>query len=441
MSGTAAVSLLEQHIVAVVGADNVHPGSADRAVDAVVPGLVIAPRSPEEVAGVLRFASEHHLTVVPAGGFTRMSIGRVPPRVDILLDLRNLNSIAYYDPGDLTIGVGAGITVGELDAALRPHGQGLPLDVALPEQATIGGVLASAAHGPLKHAFGGVRDYCVGVQFVTADGLVAKAGGRVVKNVAGYDLMKLMIGSYGTLAVIVGANFKLFPRPRRTQTFVARFHSLPKAIQFRDSVMSSPLRPLALEIISPFAENYLTARLHLGAWNIVVRAGGSEAVLHRYRAELGSAVELTLEGADEAQLWGMVSDFTHTISTRHPLAMATEVTVPPASMLDALVATERSATENNLFCAVVGRAGTGNLIVAFANLSDAPPATTQYCNAIDSLRSALPRDAVAVVTSCPPVAKSHLDPWGPTPTDIDSMRLVKRTMDPNDILNRGRFLI
>src|SRR5581483_10897550 len=122
-------------------------------------------------------------------------------------------AVEHYDPGDLTIGVGAGATIGEIDSMLRDQRQLLPIDIAHSDRATIGGAMSVAAHGPLKHFYGGIREFCLGVRYVTADGKVAKAGARVVKNVAGFDVMKLLIGSYGSLAVITSASFKLFPAP------------------------------------------------------------------------------------------------------------------------------------------------------------------------------------------------------------------------------------
>jgi glycolate oxidase FAD binding subunit len=137
--------------------------------------------------------------------------------------------VQHYDAGDLTFGAGAGMTISDVQKTLAANSQMLPLDPMQSDRATVGGVLASNAHGPMKSGFGGVRDCCIGVHFVTADGNIAKGGGRVVKNVAGYDLMKLMIGSFGTLGIITSANFKVFPAPMQTRTFVCAFSSVAEA--------------------------------------------------------------------------------------------------------------------------------------------------------------------------------------------------------------------
>jgi FAD/FMN-containing dehydrogenase len=177
----------------------------------------------------------------------------------------------------------------------------------------------------MRHAHGGVRDFCIGIQFVTADGKLAKGGGRVVKNVAGYDMMKLLIGSFGTLGIIVGANFKVFPRPAQTREFIAEFGSPEEAIAFRDRVLASPLTPMCLDIVSPRAAEYLP---HVGAsvpWRVLVRAGGSDAVLARYRAELGSAIVREVQGADEEDDWRRLADFDETVLARHHNAMVVRV--------------------------------------------------------------------------------------------------------------------
>ena len=171
-----------------------------------------------------------------------------------------------------------------------------------PSASTVGGLLAAAKHGPLRQGYGAVRDFCIGIRFVTGDGRKAKGGGRVVKNVAGYDLMKLLIGSYGTLAVITSASFKLFPAPRQTRTFLAEFATWQEALKFRDQVVRSPLSPMCLEIVSPVARKLMRPEMKDDAWVICVRGAGSDAVLARYRKELGSAVTREVDGESEASL-------------------------------------------------------------------------------------------------------------------------------------------
>jgi glycolate oxidase FAD binding subunit len=457
---TATAQSVDRELAAIVGEQNVGAQKLNHGqleINGVAPGAVVSPGSADEIGAILQLANNRGLMVAPAGGFTQQDIGNVPQRIDILLRTDRMNTIAHYDPGDLTIGINAGMPFAQALARLEEHQQWLPLDAANLETATAGGLLATAASGPLKHAFGGLRDFCIGIQFVTADGKVAKGGGRVVKNVAGYDLMKLMIGSYGSLAVITGANFKVFPKPRQTRTFVCGFALLEDALKFRGQVLRSPLQPLCLEIISPGAQEYLcdrapardadhyapaqpvTAPSH--EWQIVLRAAGSDNVLARYRRELGAAVTRELEDQGEKQFWRWVSHFEHAVLDRHRNAMVIYTHLALNDVGPAIQALERAALEHNFIPAVLGRAATGNLVAVFIPLPVDPPPAMQFANCAAAFRALLPPGSSGEVARCPKEAKAYLDVWGPTPTDLALMKAVKQAIDPNNILNRGRFIV
>ncbi len=445
MTMAATGTALARDLEALVGAASVVEDPAQLAsfaIDGVAPRAVVTPANADELSAVLRYAWERALVVVPAGGMSHQHIGAVPERVDIVLRATRLKNVEHYDPGDLTIGVGAGTTIAELHALIAPHQQMLPAEAATPEKSSIGGLLAVNFHGPLKHAFGGARDWLIGVRFATADGKLAKAGGRVVKNVAGYDLMKLLTGSYGTLAVIVGASFKLFPMPRRTRTYVCQFGDSTAALEFRTHIMRSPLSPLALEILSPHAQIVTSGdadALNRG-WEVLLRANGSDAVLARYRAEVGGALKREIDGAEEASLWRGIAEFPLTVFAKSQNAMLVRLDLPPNQIGSALAAAEQAATDNNFVVATVGRVGIGALLIAFCPVAVDPPGVIQYANTISAFRGVLSRDASAVVLRCPLEAKRHFSVWGSSPTDLDAMKAIKRVMDERDILNRGRFL-
>ncbi|HEY6348473.1 MAG TPA: FAD-binding oxidoreductase [Candidatus Angelobacter sp.] len=446
---------LQRDLASIVGEN--HVTQAQTEINGVTPAVSIAPSSAEEVAAILRLANERDLQVAPAGGCTRQQIGGIPDRVDVLLRTERLNQIRQYDPGDLTVGVGAGIRLADLQSAMGKHQQWLPYDPPQAKLATVGGLLATAAFGPLKSGFGGLRDFCIGIQFVTGEGVIAKAGGNVVKNVAGYDLMKLMVGSYGSLAVITGANFKVFPRPRQTRSFICSLPSLQEAIAFRNQVLRSPLTPICLELVSPRAVEYLcdSPVAHdpdhyapagpmsspLAEWQIAVRAAGSDNVLARCRRELGAPVVRELEGAREEQFWSWVSNFEVSILERHRNAMIVYAHATIQNVEAVVQALEHSAPDYNFLPAMLGRAATGNLVLGFVPLPVDPPAAMQYANCTSAFRALLPAGCSAIVTQCPKEAKAYFDVWGSTPTDLDLMRGVKRALDPKRILNRGRFIV
>ncbi len=446
---------LARELACFVGAEFVTEDPArlaEFAIDEVTPRAVLSPGSAEQIAVVLEYAHANGLVVAPAGGFTHQHIGGIPEKIDIVLRTERLKDVEHYDPGDMMIGVGAGTTLAEVEGRIEPHRQIFPLAAPQPGKCTVGGALAVAAHGPLKHGYGGVRDFCTGIRFVTADGKLAKAGAKVVKNVAGYDLMKLLIGSYGTLAIVTGASFKLFPRPRQTRTFVAEFARLEEALAHRERVLQSPLAPLCLEIVSPHAQMLIQENPQRGAaqagatragqadgaWRILLRAGGSDRVLARYRAELGAAV--SYEAHDDVELWRTITEFPHLLVERSQNAMLLRVDVALQDVGPALEAAERAALDNNFLCAAVGRIGVGSLLVGFTPVAVDPPAAMQYVNAVSFLRGALRRDGAAMVLRCPVEAKRHFSIWGGTPNDLEVMKALKLAFDGKNILNRGRFL-
>src|SRR5712671_3175662 len=246
----ACVTRLEE----IVGGAYVLTDSVElsaRQVDGKHPSAVVQPAEVPQVAEILRFAAAEKLAAIPSGGCTKLGIGAPPLRYDIALDLSRMSRVLAYDPRDLTLGVEPGVRIEELLRTLEEEKQFLPLAVPFSDRATIGGIVAANSSSPLRHSYGGVRDFCLGMEFVTGDGNTAKSGGRVVKNVTGYDLHKLLIGSLGTLAVVTRLNFRTFPAPLASRGFVASFPTQEGALTLRSAIAESPLNPLTLDILSP----------------------------------------------------------------------------------------------------------------------------------------------------------------------------------------------
>jgi glycolate oxidase FAD binding subunit len=391
------------------------------------PPISVSPGSVDEIADVARLANKRSFAIGARGGATDLSIFS-DRLADVALDTTRLNEVEHYDPADLTVGVGAGMTVAQLKTMVRADGLLFAGDPPLLDQATVGGVLAAATQGPLHHGYGGLRDFCIGIRFITGDGRKAKGGGRVVKNVAGYDLMKLLIGSYGTLAVITSASFKLFPAPRGTKTFIAEFATATEALQFRDLVMRSPLAPMCLELVSPRARQLMRPETTSDAWVICVRAAGSDAVLARCRRELGSAITRELEGDKEVEMWASIENYP--MSQRRPgftfcWWSQAVINVPVSEVGTAIQVLQEFEPAHSSGPSLVGRVGLGILMVAFST-----DAIEVLARVLDALEKRLSRNFSVCV--CAPGKL-----WRVTPTDLSSMRAVKRALDPNNVL-RGR---
>ncbi len=239
---------------------------------------VLRPASEKEVAEALRAAAAaagERVEIRGAGSRRRM--GGPPGEADVVIETTGLKAVRAYDPRDLTISVEAGMRWSDFCALLAGHGQMVPLDPPCAAGGTVGGVVATNASGPRRRLYGTARDVVIGMRYITVDGALAETGGMVVKNVAGLDIHKALIGSYGTLALITAVNFKLAPRPERTRSYVLASAESREAVARRDAVLRGPLQPAAIDLLNPAA-----ARLAgLDGFCLLLEAGGPEALLER----------------------------------------------------------------------------------------------------------------------------------------------------------------
>ncbi|MBV9131864.1 MAG: FAD-binding oxidoreductase, partial [Chloroflexi bacterium] len=249
---------------------------AARTIDGVTPREVVSAQSAEELAAALRAADEAGHAVAAVGGGTQLDLGMPPSRLDVVIETTGLNNVVEYEPADLTVTVEAGMRFGELQRMLGEQGQMLALDPPVEDGATLGGVIATNVSGPLRFAYGTARDLVIGTRVANPDGTITHAGGRVVKNVAGYDLNKLYIGSLGTLAIVVELSFKLAPIPPATATVSGEFEGAQQVRELVAAVVRSPLSPLAIELI--------------GSRQVVFRVGGYPQAVERQVRDLSALI-------------------------------------------------------------------------------------------------------------------------------------------------------
>jgi glycolate oxidase FAD binding subunit len=435
---------------------------AEFAIDGVIPSVVVSPGSPEEVSAVARFAAGSGFTVTAAGGFTQQHMGELPERIDILLRTSRLNN-ARYDAGTQHVRAQAGCTLAALNAQLAADGMFFPVDAMLPESATIGGALATAASGPLLHNFGSIRDLCVQIEFVAGDGrLITTEPDAIFKdeklNMTAAELRELMIGSLGTLGIIVSADFRVFPLPGATRTLLMDFDDLAQAAAGCDQLRNSSPSLLCLEIVSWRAREYLwkgempvrdpddyapeqPVSLET-SWRLLLRAPDQQDLLDSVRQQLKNQPVQELHGEAEAEIWRRLQNFQPAVAQRHRNVMFVRMEVPAESIIDALLAAEQAALDNSLLTAVIGRIAKGSLLLAFIPLAVGPPSAMHYATAVSALRSHLPASASVIVTRCPTEAKTHFSMWGSPPSKLDRLGFsdAKRTLDPKNIFNRGRYL-
>ena len=429
---------------------------AEYAVDGLSPMAVVVPEDRQQVAEVMRWAAENGVTVFPRGGGTKLALGNPPDSVGLALDLSRLNRVIDYQPGDMTVTVEAGITLDALQRELADARQFVPLESPLPGRATVGGTLSTASVGAMAHAYGPPRDWLIGIAVVGADGVETKAGGRVVKNVTGYDLNKLYTGSLGTLGVIVEASFKVSPLQPEECVVAAPFASMENAVAAGRELLASPAGPMSyVAVSSGLARRLLSSnpglteiggaslsqemRETIGGLGLYFFSGRAGAVRRRVEETSAALLRAGADGAarsDEvataARQWitnlGWREDF--------PPALALKLSAPrrviPSLAADCLRIGLRETPPEAL-----ADPGFGTVRIFFWGGAD----DEGVLEAIGELRRAAQRHGgTAVVEVCRPYIKTQMDVWGEAPGSMAIMRRLKEEFDPQSLLNRGRFL-
>lgn len=435
-------------------------------IGALRPAAAVRPASAAEIAEILKFAVAEKLAVIPAGARTKLGIGLPPRRYDLAVDMTRLDRIVAYDPGDLTLSVEAGVSLCQLQTTLSEHGQFLPLAVPFMERTTAGGTIASGMDSPLRHAYGTARDFVLGMEFVTGDGTFAKSGGRVVKNVTGYDLHKLMIGSHGTLGIITKINFRTFPQPISPRGFVAHFPASEAALEMRRRLAQSPLRPLSLEIFSPRAAGLFSSEaaaritksqmpanpLSCDRWAFTAGFAGGDAVLARCESELtrmasdcGAASISILSGA-LGPAWARKREFIPIALASSPAATIIKIGALPSRMGDALNHAAAAADASALPWAAMAR-GAG--VIHFAILPeesvnpDDPEIRVRVLAAARRIQSEIQNlGGNFSIPWCPAAWKPAFAGliWGVARSDLAQMQKLKQVFDARAILSPGRFV-
>lgn len=421
------------------------------AIDGAKPREVLLPTSVKQVSAELRDAGERKLAVAPVGLGAFLHLGARPRRYDVALCLERLNKLLDYQPTDMTVTVEAGLTLSQLQAVLGENGQWLPLDPPNPEQVTVGGLIATNLSGPSRFSQGTVRDFLIGLKVVRADGAVVKGGGRVVKNVAGYDLAKLYCGSLGSLGVIVEATFKIRPRPEAQAILMLRFPSatevehgtLLHAIQATLQRITAELQPFFLELTNfdpahP-ADNSAESLLVVGLAGVTQEVDYQRQRLNELASQAGLRLE-HLEGQAAHNLALALRDFP--ISGQAGLRCKTSLL--PDRVAEFCHQVEEEVGRHGLSVQFQARAGNGIVYIRFARSNEeesTPASAEQFVSLLDWLRILVRKmNGYLVVEQIDPGLKDRVNVWGPTGSAFPLMKKLKDTFDPQHVLNPGRFI-
>ncbi|HXP93706.1 MAG TPA: FAD-binding oxidoreductase [Candidatus Binatia bacterium] len=397
----------------------------------------IAPKNAAELAEELRRCDAARLKVLLLGGGTLQGLGNPPARCDVTISTAKLNTVIEYDPRDLTIALGAGVTLRSLAATLAKHGQFVPIDAPHPDRATIGGTLAAGWIGPRRATYGRPRDYVIGTTAALADGTLSSAGGMVVKNVTGYDVSKLFVGSLGTLGALVRVNLKALPAPQTMRVAIA---SLPELTRERalEHIAALSVEPTAMLFVRGFhreidGSDGLDGRLF-------VLYEGSQAVVDRATRELRSALGAAgvpgtsiLDSNAQRAYQRTIDACTSSIAQRSLTLRSQGL---PDNALVRYATMESIAEEHHLALDVIVDARTGDVFARFlASGAEAMPYVAEEL--VDGARERL---SGLVVIAGDARVRASIDAWGPPPASFEKLRALKERFDPRGTLAPGRLV-
>ena len=427
------------------------PGLKQYAVDGVEPEAVVFPNTIEELSHLLSAADRDGKAVVPWGGGTAMALGNMTRACGLVINTSRLNRVLEYEPSDLTVVVEAGITLGDLQEELAERGQFLPLDPPLPEKATIGGILSTNSSGPIRAHFGAIRDRLIGIKVVNANGDVTKGGGKVVKNVSGYDMNKVYTGALGTLGIIVEAAFKLVPVFKETRSFLIGCDTPSEAGELAKGLRQLGVTPVALQLVGGRAfavrEGYAVALQIGGVREAVERQARMVTDLcksngwpatdegEKFWQILRKGVSgYTVDGGVGGEnYWRLIRDVGR--HSNSPATMIIKATCLPSDAASLVESLQNIGGEGvSVSCNMVNGVVYSYWLEKETSVDELEARVTKIRTAASEL------NGHCVVEVCPRELKERIDVWGLAGPQLGLMKRIKEQFDPNGTLNPGRFV-
>jgi glycolate oxidase FAD binding subunit len=407
----------------IVGSNNIREATTEDAIEGVQPALVVEPGSVEEISGVMKLAAREGLAVSPRGGGTKTHLGDAPRQLDLIVSTTRMNEIMEHTPGDQIFRAEAGVRLEDLQERISESDQMLALDP--PESgATLGGIIAANSSGPRRYKYGTVRDLIIGITVVLHDGTVAKAGSKVVKNVAGYDLSKLFTGSLGTLGIIATANFRLHPLPKASRTVAVEVESPQQAQEATQSIVHSQVEATAIELHYAEDEKLLTVLLES-------IPGGMDAKVETASFLLKQFGEVRTLSEEEADHLGPLT----------PPAVADEIVLklgaPPAELGSVLESVLGAAERRGLaHPRITGHAGTGVTFIGFSGEDE--DAAVGFVGEMREIQTR--KSGNVTLQRAPLTLKQRVSTWDNGGDYLGLVRRVKEKFDPRGGMNPGRYL-
>jgi glycolate oxidase FAD binding subunit len=399
-----------------------------------IPACVVFPRTTEDVCAVVRAAAAQDLALVAAGNGGNLNVGAPPRRYDAAVSLKHMARIVAHEPGDMTITAEAGVTLAQLNTALAVHGQWLPLDPPRDGELTVGGLIAADRCGPARLSYGKVRDYLIGIRVVTADGELLSGGGRVVKNVAGYDLPKLFTGSFGTLGIIVEATFKVRPRPQVECLAVWPADTIGAATQRGFELLQTTLTPLFVEAVNGHGSESIGVTQDPA---LLIGGAGSAPEVVAFYSALGALGGDAIRWYEAPQSLAMMKALRAFSQAATDDALVARVSVLPAQLPALLERLEREAVSRGILVEIGAHAGVG---VAWCQVHAAHDPDLLMLYAEWMRVQTRHAGGWAVFEHIPTLFRERLDPWGFAEPSLPLMVAIKRALDPRAMFSPGRFV-
>ena len=400
------------------------------------PTCIVYPETETELAAVMACAHQNQWRVLPFGQGTKLAWGGIGSAVDVLVSTARLNHVIHHAVGDLTVTVEAGVKFADLQAILVKTRQFLPLDPAYAEGATLGGMVATADAGALRHRYGSVRDMLIGLTFVRADGQVAKAGGQVVKNVAGYDLMKLMTGAYGTLGILSQLTFRTYPASEASQTLVMTGESDAIAATLA-ALKQSVLTPVAFDLISPLMAKCLDLPAQMGL--ALQFQGIPDGVAEQITRSRQLAPDLTCHdfiGADEANCWQTLGNQVCSPQIPPEDLIVLKLGLLPSEAVNLLGELATLLINMPWYSRIHVGSGVGRVAIPYGQMAPLDLKATLL-----KLRSRCESSqGFMTLLQAPPDLKQGMDVWGYSGSAIPLMKRIKAEFDPLGLVSPGRFV-